>query len=198
LNSPEASLLGDSRERRYRVGRYGATPILATEEFAEAALNAAGGRRRVQSIDEHPYVDQAMQLAASSWISIAVTNPCIELWFLLHFRDQTAGLHRQKTQEISSDLLGCVKVPPPVLSSSSSAAMRMPGGARGHLTRSTRWTAHRRDRTRAAACGALSTRSEGLDAPDGDVERGAGSGEIRVRYKRDITLPKWQCTFGLQ
>lgn len=32
-------------ERRYRVGRYGATPILATEEFAEAALNAAGERR---------------------------------------------------------------------------------------------------------------------------------------------------------
>lgn len=32
-------------ERRYRNGRYGATPILATEEFAEAALNAAGERR---------------------------------------------------------------------------------------------------------------------------------------------------------
>jgi predicted ATPase len=32
-------------ERRYRAGRYGATPILATEEFAEAALNATGERR---------------------------------------------------------------------------------------------------------------------------------------------------------
>jgi predicted ATPase len=32
-------------ERRYRAGRYGATPILATEEFAQAALNAAGQRR---------------------------------------------------------------------------------------------------------------------------------------------------------
>jgi predicted ATPase len=31
-------------ERRYRAGRYGATPILVTEEFAEAALNAAGER----------------------------------------------------------------------------------------------------------------------------------------------------------
>ena len=36
-------------ERRYRTGRYGATPILTTEEFAEAALNAAGERRYVMS-----------------------------------------------------------------------------------------------------------------------------------------------------
>jgi len=65
----------------------------------------------VFDIDEHPYMDQALQLAASSQISIAVTNPCIELWFLLHFQDQTADLHRRKVQEISSDLLGCAKVP---------------------------------------------------------------------------------------
>lgn len=65
----------------------------------------------VFDIDEHPHVDQALQLAASSQISIAVTNPCIELWFLLHFQDQTANLHRHKAQAISSDLLGCTKVP---------------------------------------------------------------------------------------
>jgi hypothetical protein len=65
----------------------------------------------VFDIDEHPYVDQAVQLAAASRISIAVTNPCIELWFLLHFQDQAAELHRHKAQEISSDLLGFEKVP---------------------------------------------------------------------------------------
>ena len=65
----------------------------------------------VFDIDEHPYVDQALQLAVSSQISIAVTNPCIELWFLLHFEDQTADLHRHKAQQISSDLFGFEKVP---------------------------------------------------------------------------------------
>ena len=65
----------------------------------------------VFDIDEHPYVDRALQLAAASQISIAVSNPCIELWFLLHFQDQTADLHRRKVQAISSDLLGCAKVP---------------------------------------------------------------------------------------
>lgn len=65
----------------------------------------------VFDIDEHPYVDQALQFAASSQISVAVTNPCIELWFLLHFEDQTADLHRRKAQEMSSGLLGFEKVP---------------------------------------------------------------------------------------
>ena len=32
-------------ERRYRAGRYGAAPILAPQEFTEAALSAAGGRQ---------------------------------------------------------------------------------------------------------------------------------------------------------
>jgi hypothetical protein len=65
----------------------------------------------VFDIDEHPHVDQALQLAVSSQISIAVSNPCIELWFLLHFQDQTADLHRHKAQQVSADLLGCAKVP---------------------------------------------------------------------------------------
>jgi hypothetical protein len=40
--SPRAD---EAIERRYRAGRYGATPILAPEEFAEAALSATGHRR---------------------------------------------------------------------------------------------------------------------------------------------------------
>lgn len=65
----------------------------------------------VFDIDEHPRVGPALQLAASWGINVAVSNPCIELWFLLHFQDQTADLHRHKAQEISSGLLECGKVP---------------------------------------------------------------------------------------
>ena len=67
----------------------------------------------VFDIDEHPFVDRALQLAMSSQVGIAVTNPCIELWFLLHFQDQTADLHRHKAQHIASNLLGCEKLPTP-------------------------------------------------------------------------------------
>ena len=65
--------------------------------------------RVIVTIDE--FHGAPLQLATSSQISIAVTNPCIELWFLLHFQDHTADVHRHKAQEISSDLLGCAKVP---------------------------------------------------------------------------------------
>ena len=40
----------------------------------------------VFDIDEHPYVDQALQLAVSSRISIAITNQC--MWCLV---DQIRG-----------------------------------------------------------------------------------------------------------
>lgn len=40
----------------------------------------------VFDIDEHPDVARALELAASSSVSVCVTNPCIELWFLLHTR----------------------------------------------------------------------------------------------------------------
>lgn len=65
----------------------------------------------VFDIDEHPHVDQALLLAASSGISVAVSNPCIELWFLLHFQDQNAAIHRGDAQRKSADLLKCDKSP---------------------------------------------------------------------------------------
>lgn len=40
---------------------------------------------------------------------IAISNPCIELWFLLHFQDQSAFVERQLVQSLSRRLLGCDK-----------------------------------------------------------------------------------------
>jgi hypothetical protein len=65
----------------------------------------------VFDIDEHPHVRRALELASSPGISVAVSNPCIELWFLLHFQDQNAAIDRADAQRMSSDLLGCTKVP---------------------------------------------------------------------------------------
>ena len=67
---------------------------------------------------------------------------------------------------------------PPHLSSSS-AAMRMPGGAHRHLTASTRWTAHRHDPTQAAVCGASSMRSGGPDTQEGNGETALSWGGLR-------------------
>ena len=60
-------------------------------------------------IDAHPNVREAIQKAEANGISLAVSNPCIELWFILHFEDQTAYLSRQDAQSRSAELLGCGK-----------------------------------------------------------------------------------------
>jgi hypothetical protein len=49
--------------------------------------------------DEHIQNDpnnwnDALQLADSNGIDLAISNPSFELWFLLHFQDQHAHVHR--------------------------------------------------------------------------------------------------------
>lgn len=41
----------------------------------------------VFDIDEHPAVGEAQQMARDNGIDLAISNPCFELWLLLHFRD---------------------------------------------------------------------------------------------------------------
>ena len=54
--------------------------------------------------DEHKKLAQAIEEARQSGIEVAVSNPCIELWFVLHARDQTAHIHRHDVQSLSKDL----------------------------------------------------------------------------------------------
>lgn len=61
-------------------------------------------------VDEHPKIPEALDLAAANAINVALSSPCIELWFLIHFVDQTAYLDRCEAQKRSKDILGCDKV----------------------------------------------------------------------------------------
>jgi hypothetical protein len=38
-------------------------------------------------VDEHPDIGDAIQMARDNHIELAISNPCFELWLLLHFRD---------------------------------------------------------------------------------------------------------------
>lgn len=40
----------------------------------------------------HPNLKEARALAERNDVKVAVSNPCFELWMLLHFQDQTASL----------------------------------------------------------------------------------------------------------
>ncbi|MGO9782069.1 MAG: RloB family protein [Streptosporangiaceae bacterium] len=59
--------------------------------------------------DEHPNFAQAIDLANRHGIKLAISNPCIELWFILHFENRTTYLERQAAQRRAAELLGCSK-----------------------------------------------------------------------------------------
>lgn len=45
-----------------------------------------------------------MEEARQSGIRVAVSNPCIELWLVLHAREQTAYIDRHVVQRLASEL----------------------------------------------------------------------------------------------
>jgi hypothetical protein len=54
--------------------------------------------------DDHNSFDEATQAAAKAGIQIAVSNPCFELWLVLHVSDQTAHISPAGAQTRARDL----------------------------------------------------------------------------------------------
>lgn len=63
----------------------------------------------VFDVNSHQKLTEAIALAAKHGIEVAVSNPCIELWFILHYEDQTAHLDSTNAQKRSYELTGCKK-----------------------------------------------------------------------------------------
>jgi hypothetical protein len=53
----------------------------------------------VFDVDEHPHLAEALDLAKNSNVNVALSNPCFELWALLHFQDQNEQMHRHEAQQ---------------------------------------------------------------------------------------------------
>lgn len=54
----------------------------------------------------HPNLDRALRIASAEGIGIAVSNPCFELWLILHFQDHSAFLDNRRAEIISRRLDG--------------------------------------------------------------------------------------------
>lgn len=50
----------------------------------------------VFDVDDHPGLAEAVSMAEQHGVLVAVSNPCFELWALLHFQDQRAHIERGK------------------------------------------------------------------------------------------------------
>ena len=54
--------------------------------------------------DNHPRFDEAIALCETNGVRIGRSNPCFELWLILHERDQHRHEERQTMQSILGDL----------------------------------------------------------------------------------------------
>ena len=48
--------------------------------------------------DEHTKIEEAFQQARENGFKLAFSNPCFELWYLLHFADQGASIGRDEAR----------------------------------------------------------------------------------------------------
>ncbi len=59
----------------------------------------------VPDVDKHPNLPEAKLMAAANGIEIVVSNPCFELWLLLHFQDSPgAKPHRDLLKPLKKHL----------------------------------------------------------------------------------------------
>jgi RloB-like protein len=124
---------GEKTESQYltrwnRLYRENAIISIATHEHTtpfELVKSAAAQRRQdlrnagtgsefdqywcIFDVDEHPKLPEALNMAQANNIKIALSSPCLELWFLLHFGNQTASIERHPAQKRSEHYLKCSK-----------------------------------------------------------------------------------------
>jgi hypothetical protein len=54
----------------------------------------------VFDVDEHPKLPEALDQARANEVQIVLSNPCFELWIVLHFEDQRGHIDRQRLQSV--------------------------------------------------------------------------------------------------
>jgi hypothetical protein len=101
----------------------GGTPKTLVERAAGLKREADGKAKKLKDdnqkyeevwcvfdIDEHPLIPEYKDQARANGIGLAISNPCFELWALLHFQDQRAHIERGKVQHrCKSHMRNCDK-----------------------------------------------------------------------------------------
>jgi len=93
------------------IGAAGVPKTLAEKAAGKAReLRKEGKKRKANSYerldqvwavfdcDDHPNVSEALQICEDSGAGIGYSNPCFELWLLLHYCEYKRSEHRHKVQ----------------------------------------------------------------------------------------------------
>ncbi len=87
------SLVNWAASRRREERRYTGRSRCSTEYWC------------VFDVNSHSRVPDSIEMARANDINLAVSNPCIELWFILHFGEQAAHIERHDAQRRSKRVL---------------------------------------------------------------------------------------------
>lgn len=98
---------------KLQFGKSRSTPIQLVEQAKRDRSADQGSRTVNRSFDEiwcifdrddHHRFDEATRAAATAGIPVAVSNPCFELWLILHVREQTAHISTSIAQTLAEQL----------------------------------------------------------------------------------------------
>ena len=95
--------------------RHGVPSTLVANAIGTKELNAKDARRGRDELidehwcifdhDEHPNVDEAIATALANDVGVASSNPCFELWLVLHYIDLCRHEHRNAVQRLAQEHL---------------------------------------------------------------------------------------------
>ncbi|MDE0578831.1 MAG: RloB family protein [bacterium] len=87
----------------------GSAPLTLVEAAADARARASQEESEIDEVwclfdvewpKNHPNLKAALALAKTSEVNVAVSNPCFELWLVLHFQNQTASLETKPAKSL--------------------------------------------------------------------------------------------------
>lgn len=76
--------------------------VAEAKRLRRGGIDSLGQRDEVWAVfdrDEHPKFDEAVQRCESNRVGVGRSNPCFEVWLILHFEDYHKGGDRHTVQE---------------------------------------------------------------------------------------------------
>ena len=100
---------------RVETGHGGSVPTTLVTMAVAARRRAAGEEGEIDEVwcvfdvewpRNHPGLEEAAEQARHHGIEVAVSNPCLELWLILHFQDHTSWLGNDDARRLRRQLDG--------------------------------------------------------------------------------------------
>ena len=100
---------------RVETGHGGSVPMTLVTKAVAARRRAAGEEGEIDEVwcvfdvewpRNHPGLKEAAEQARQGGVEVAISNPCFELWLILHFQDHSSWLDNDDARRLRRQLDG--------------------------------------------------------------------------------------------